>query len=361
MNVKPIAFYLPQFHPVRENSEWWGEGFTEWTNVARARPNFDGHYQPHIPKHLGFYDLRLPEVMQRQTDMAREFGVHGFCFYHYWFSGRRILELPVNNFLASNIDFPFCVCWANENWNRRWDGLDQEILLAQEYSTDNDLRFIHDLLPLLKDPRYIRVGGKPVLLVYRTGDLPDPKATAELWRKEAMKAGLPGLHLVSVLSLWTPLADPKSYGFDALVEFPPHGFGFPVDRRPVRINENSKDHLYYDYNKAVDTSLRRGVAPFPVYRGVMPSWDNTARKQDNGLTFLNSSPEAYRAWLAQLVVHTCRHVPEDRRFIFINAWNEWAEGAHLEPDLKHDLAYLKATRQALVDGQAIASKIEVVA
>ena len=206
------------------------------------------------------------------------------------------------------------------------------------------------MLPVLEDRRYIRVDGKPVLLVYRVGDLPDPKATADLWRKEATRAGLPGLHLVSVLSLWTQLADPKNYGFDSLVEFPPQGFGSPVDRRPVRINEHSTGHLYYDYEKAVGVSLQRPVPPFTLYKGVMPSWDNTARKQNNGLTFLNSSPEAYQVWLTHLVRYTQENFPVDRQFIFINAWNEWAEGAHLEPDLKHDLAFLNATRNALAAG-----------
>ena len=347
MSVKPVAFYLPQFHPVKENSQWWGEGFTEWTMVARAQPNFVGHYQPHIPKHLGFYDLRLPEVMQAQVALARDYGVFGFCFYHYWFGGRRILETPVNNFLSSDINFPFCICWANESWSRTWYGLDTDILLEQQYSAEMDRQFFCDLLPLLKDPRYIQVDGKPVILVYRTDDLPSATETALCWREEAKRAGLKGLHLVSVMSYAHPMTDPSSYGFDALVEFPPHGFFWPVEQRPVRINVNSQNHVYADYEKVVSSSLARGVPAFTMYRGIMPSWDNTARKQDSGLTFLNSSPEAYQRWLKELVSYTRVNMPVDRQLLFINAWNEWSEGAHLEPDLKHDLAYLVATRRAL--------------
>jgi lipopolysaccharide biosynthesis protein len=353
LDIKPIAFYLPQFHPVKENSEWWGEGFTEWVNVAKAQPNFEGHYQPHIPKHLGFYDLRLLEVMKSQVKLAQTFGIFGFCFYHYWFGGRRILELPVNNFINSDIDFPFCLCWANENWTRRWDGGDHEILIQQEYTPENDLQFIKDLLPFLNDARYIRVDGKPMILVYRAGDLSNASLTAALWRDEASKAGLGGLHLVSVASNWTPMTNPSEYGFDALVEFPPHGFFVGIDQRPVRTNENSKEHQYFDYEKVVSMSLDRNIPPFPFYRGIMPSWDNTARRQNNGATFINSSPAAYLEWLTRLVSYTKNNLPADRRFIFINAWNEWAEGAHLEPDLKYDLAFLIATQQALIDGQSV--------
>jgi len=191
--IRAIALYLPQFHPVPENDEWWGRGFTEWRNVAKAKALFPGHYQPHLPADLGFYDLRLPEVREAQAELASQHGIHGFCYYHYWFNGRRILERPFNEVLESGKpDFPFCLCWANENWTRVWDGGERNVLLEQHYSFEDDLAHIRSLIPAFKDPRYIRINGKPLFLVYRTELLPDPAKTAALWQKEAIKAGLPG-------------------------------------------------------------------------------------------------------------------------------------------------------------------------
>lgn len=196
--VKLIAFYLPQFHRIRENSEWWGPGFTEWTNVAKARPNFDGHYQPHIPRELGFYDLSNPDVMREQVELARNYGVYGFCFYYYWFSGRRILERPVDNFIKSDIDFPFCLCWANESWTRTWDGENQKILLEQRYEAGDDERFLKSVLPFLTNRLHIAVDGKPMLLVYRIKQPPDPVGSIAEWRLAARSAGLAGLHIAVV-------------------------------------------------------------------------------------------------------------------------------------------------------------------
>ena len=199
--MKLIAFYLPQFHPIPENDKWWGAGFTEWTNVRRSKPNFAGHVQPNLPTELGFYDLRDAEVMQKQAKLAREHGIFGFCYYYYWFNGKRLLETPVDRMLASGQpDFPFCLCWANENWTRRWDGQESEVLMHQEYSDAADEQFIRDILPFLRDRRYIRVNGKPLLMVYRVDKLPDAKQTAERWRRVATSNGLPGLHLTAVQS-----------------------------------------------------------------------------------------------------------------------------------------------------------------
>src|SRR5262245_46650535 len=230
-----LAFYLPQYHPIPENDRWWGAGFTEWTNVAKARPRFKGHYQPHLPADLGFYDLRLPEVRMAQAEMARSHGIDGFCYYYYWFSGKRLLERPLNEVLRSGEpDFPFCVCWANENWTRRWDGRDHEMLIAQTYSRTDDLRFIRSLLPALADPRYIKVHGKPLLLVYRVDHLPDPAATADLWREEAVKMGLPGLFLCTVACRATLDLPPSSIGFDAAVEFQPNWQRLPPRMRAAK-------------------------------------------------------------------------------------------------------------------------------
>ncbi len=355
-DIKPIAFYLPQFHPVQENSAWWGPGFTEWTNVAKAKPNFVGHYQPHIPRELGFYDLRLVEVMRQQAGLARLYGIYGFCFYYYWFSGRRILELPLDNYLKSDIDFPFCVCWANENWTRTWDGLNKHVLLEQKHEENEGRRFLEDLLPLLKDRRAIKVDGKPLLLVYRINLLPNAVATTKLWRRLAEENGLPGLHLCAVQ--FYGLSDPREWGCDAAVEFPPHTFIEP-ENAPTTLPEITNDkfvgHLS-DYARIIARSIERTSCDYRWYRGVVPSWDNTARRQNNSFALLNSSPSLYQYWLRYLVEFTRGAHEEAHRFIFINAWNEWGEGCHLEPDLKYGLAYLEATLAAL-QGTDAANKL----
>ncbi|MDN8045312.1 glycosyltransferase WbsX family protein [Burkholderia vietnamiensis] len=345
--IKPIAFYLPQFHPVRENSEWWGPGFTEWTNVAKAKPNFVGHYQPHVPRDLGFYDLRIVDTIRQQAEYAALYGVHGFCFYYYWFNGRRILELPLNNFLASDIEFPFCVCWANENWTRTWDGQEKDVLLEQIHTEEEDRHFIEDLIPILKDRRAIKVDGKPMLLVYRADLFPDSKATVSRWREIARKHGIPDLHLCAVQ--FYGIEDPRVWGFDAAVEFPPHTFIGPEnrpDKFPQLLNEKFVGGLI-DYRKIIAQSMERTTKDYLWYRGIIPSWDNTARRENNPHTIIYSSPDLYRFWLHQLVQFTKENNGDEHQFLFVNAWNEWGEGCHLEPDLKHGLAYLEATKAAV--------------
>ncbi|MGH9586930.1 MAG: glycoside hydrolase family 99-like domain-containing protein, partial [Acidobacteriaceae bacterium] len=224
-DVRAIAFYLPQYHPIPENDAWWGKGFTEWTRVVEATRLFHSHCQPQLPEQLGFYDLRVPEVREAQAELARQHGIHGFCYYHYWFNGKRLLERPFTEVLASKRpEFPFCLCWANENWTRRWDGQSQDVLMAQHYSPEGDRAMIRELLPAFRDPRYIRVRGRPLFLVYRAGGLPDPRATAAIWREEAAAAGLPGLYLCRAESLDEAVSpqDPTQIGFDAACEFPPH-------------------------------------------------------------------------------------------------------------------------------------------
>ncbi|HCN03931.1 lipopolysaccharide biosynthesis protein [Pantoea sp. PA1] len=347
-NVKPLAFYLPQFHRVKENDDWWGKGFTEWTNVARAKPNFKGHYQPHVPADLGFYDLNDVENMRDQADLAREHGIHGFCFYYYRFKdGRRILEKPLNNYVESNIDFPFCYCWANENWTKTWDGLDKEVLLEQNHGAKDDVDFLNELITVFKDKRYIKVDGKPMLLVYRADLLVDSISLTKRWREIAKEAGFPDLHLCAVQ--FYGIDNPSDYGFDAAVEFPPHKFIGP-ENRPDMAEEMTNPEFtggIVDYRKVMSQAIRRTVPDYQCYRGIIPSWDNTARRQHTGHIFVNASPRLYQFWLAYLVDYTKKYFSTEQQFVFINAWNEWAEGAHLEPDLKNGSAYLEATLFAL--------------
>jgi glycosyltransferase involved in cell wall biosynthesis len=348
--AKLIAFYLPQFHPIPENDRWWGEGFTEWTNVKRARPNFAGHEQPLLPGELGHYDLRDRDVMERQAKLAREHGIFGFCYYYYWFNGKRLLETPIDRMLAEGKPaFPFCLCWANENWTRRWDGLESEVLMRQEYSDDADERFIRDVLPFLKDTRYIRVDGKAMLLVYRVDQLPDAKRTAAHWRQVAKEEGV-DLHLVMVQSFGVE-SDPRAYDFDAAVEFPPH--------RPHRVIEHENwpgldaefDGFLEDYRQMVEECVSRAPTGHGWYRGVMPGWDNTPRRQGKAHVYVNSRPEIYEAWVRHSVAQAMGQ-PGQAPIVFVNSWNEWAEGAQLEPDEKNGRARLNATLRGLAEGIA---------
>jgi hypothetical protein len=349
--IKLIAFYLPQFHQIPENDEWWGKGFTEWTNVVQARPNFVGHYQPQLPADLGFYDLRLPESMQQQVQLARTYGIYGFCFHYYWFSGRRVLERPLTQMLESGKpDLPFCISWANENWSRRWDGSDDEVLLRQEYSDDTDERFIRDVLGILKDPRYIRVGGAPLLLVYRVDLLPDATRTARHWRSVCAREGLPSIHLAAVQSFG--IGDPRPYGFDSAVEFPPHVKRALLDVRTMPGVYPDFDGYLEDYLAIVRHQVRQPPTDYVTYRGVMPAWDNTPRRGTHAHIVIKSSPSAYEGWLRFAVEHSLARAKVQEPLIFVNAWNEWAEGAYLEPDQRRGHAYLEATRRALCVGVA---------
>jgi lipopolysaccharide biosynthesis protein len=349
-DVRAIAFYLPQYHPIPENDEWWGKGFTEWTKVVEGKPLYHGHYQPQLPGSLGFYDLRLPEVREAQARLARQYGLHGFCYYHYWFAGKRLLERPFNEVLLSGRpDFPFCLCWANENWTRRWDGQNQQVLIAQNYSADGDRAMIRELIPAFKDPRYIRVNGRPLLLVYRALDLPSARASAALWREEAAAAGLPGLYLCRVESFDEAkvAADPAQIGFDAASEFPPHGIRPAEPAAPVAGLDPAFSGLIYDYAQTARDFAARPTPPYRRFHGVMPSWDNTARVGRRAGIAAHADPEAYRSWLETVVNRTRRDKDGDERLVFINAWNEWGEGCHLEPDRRYGMAWLEATRAAL--------------
>lgn len=344
-----VALYLPQFHPIPENDEWWGRGFTEWTNVTRARPNFSGHYQPHLPSDLGFYDLRLPEVLDHQARLARRYGIEAFCYYYYWFNGRRVLERPIDQMLASGQpEMPFCICWANENWTRRWDGQEHEVLLKQDYTGDWAEQFIADVLPILTDRRYMRVGDAPMLLIYRANVLPDPRGAVATWREHARKRAGIDLHLVAVQSFG--LGDPRLYGFDAAMEFPPHTNRFLLPKESIAGMSPEFEGYIEDYLAVVHDQVNKPLPEYVWYRGAMPSWDNTARRGPRSHILVNSTPEVYGEWIRKLSLQAMGRAARQQPFIFINAWNEWAEGAHLEPDQRYGHAWLKATARGRIDG-----------
>ncbi len=345
--VRLIAFYLPQFHAIPENDKWWGEGFTEWTNVKPAQPQFEGHYQPHVPGELGYYDLTDPSVQKRQVELAKQFGVGGFCFYFYWFAGKRLLETPTLNYLNdASLDLPFCLCWANENWSRRWDGLEDDILMAQEHSAEDDLAFIEYVSSYLRDPRNIHINGRPLLLVYRPSLLPSPRETVKRWRDWCRENGIGEIYLTYTQSFET--VDPTEYGFDAAVEFPPNNSGPPIITDKVEHLSPEFTGIVYDWRIFVERSKGYHQLDYTLFRSVTPSWDNTARRKSAGSIFANSSPAGYRSWLTRSIEDTLDHQEnKDERLIFVNAWNEWAEGAYLEPDEKYGYAYLQATRDAL--------------
>ncbi len=299
-DVRAIAFYLPQYYPTAENDAWWGKGFTEWTKVVEGRPLFHGHYQPQLPADLGFYDLRVPEARQAQAQLARQYGIHGFCYYHYWLDGRRLLDRPFAEVLASGKpDFPFCLCWANHNWTRRWDGLNSEVLIAQNHTLAGDRAMIRELMPAFRDPRYIRVRGRPLFLVYRASELSDPRAVALAWREEAVAAGLPGLYLVraEVHDDAHTQQDPAQIGFDAAYEFPPHGIRVAKPSSATPGLDPAFSGLAYEYAEVARDFATRPTPNYRRFHAVMPSWDNTARVGRRAHMAVNSSPEAYRSWL----------------------------------------------------------------
>jgi lipopolysaccharide biosynthesis protein len=329
-----IAFYLPQFHPIPENDAWWGKGFTEWTNVVKARPLFPGHFQPHLPAQLGFCDLRVPEVRQKQAELARAHGIAGFCYWHYWFEGSRLLERPFNEVLATGQpDFPFCLAWANETWSRRWLGEEKEVLRQQTYSPEDDKNHIRWLIRAFSDPRYVRVGGRPLFLVYRPDHLPAARKTTAVFREECLAAGLAEPYLLAVNSFRD--RDYRSEGFDGTLDFQPH-----LGVVPNVLSDGLKK---CDYTAARKTMLERKRA-YPLHPCLFVSWDNTPRRGGDGIVFTDSTPASFQDGLQDMVA-AVEHKPWEERLVFLNAWNEWAEGNHLEPDQKFGLQYLEAVRR----------------
>ncbi len=375
--VQLLALYFPQFHAIAENDAWWGKGFTDWVNVRRAQPQFRGHDQPRVPLGQRYYDQSSKETLAWQIDLARRHGIHGFCHYHYWFDGKQLLEKPTNIVLDSpELDFPFCLAWANETWSRRWDGRDHHVLQAQTHRPDRTLwqRHFDYLFRAWSDPRAIKVDGRPLFLVYRAQLIQQPGEMFAFWRGEAVKRGLPGLYLVAMKQYEFPAPEVLRH-FDATMQFQPFEAIFSPDyegevletSKPVmalrRLPERAQDVLralrywlfsgltFYDYDmvwKQILKVEREGA--IPAFPGAFVDWDNTARYVKRARIFRSASPERFEHWFRQLVAITATR-PHPERTIFLNAWNEWAEGTYLEPDEKHGFGYLEAVKRCM-DRQA---------
>ena len=342
--LRLVAFYLPQFYPTPENDRWWGPGFTEWTNVVQARPLFEGHFQPRLPADLGYCDLRVPEVRAAQAELAAGHGIEGFCYWHYWFHGTRVLDRPFAEVMATGEpNFPFCLSWANETWSRRWHGAGnaEEVLLEQTYSDADDVAHARWLLSAFADPRYICVGDRPLLLVYRPFDLPDALRTTDTFRRECVRAGLPEPYLVGI-NAHHPTKDTRPLGFDITLNFEPQLSAVPGPTEPgLKI---------YDYTIAT-RSMRAQARDYPVVPCAMVGWDNTPRRGGDGIVFINSSPETFGQHLRDAAVSLEASGPSER-LLFVNAWNEWAEGNYLEPDARFGTGWLEALRQVVGESTA---------
>jgi Glycosyltransferase WbsX len=355
--IYSIAMYLPQFHPIPENDEWWGKGFTEWTNVTKAKPVFRGHHQPHLPADLGFYDLRLPEVRELQAYLAKKFEIHGFCYYHYWFNGKRLLNRPFDEVLESGKpEFPFCLCWANHNWDRSWDSRKKNVLIGQNYNPQDDINHINFLVNAFKDERYIKIDGKPLFIIYGISDLPNALATTNIWREHAIKYGFKDLFLCGMEGNHR-----KSYnhisevGLNAVIQFQPSFSSMPRNGKIFRSASsyilNRQGHMIYDYASLSKfmMSCNSRQSEYPIFPSVVPSWDNTPRRKKDGYILRGSTPDLYERWLRHEVKKIKENNELPHKIIFINAWNEWAEGCHLEPCLKWGLSYLESTKKAMLE------------
>ena len=346
--VRVIPFYLPQFHPIPENDRWWGSGFTEWANVAAAKPVYLGHDQPKLPGDLGFYDLRVADTVSRQASLAERAGIEGFMYYHYWFAGKQLLERPIQDRLTGDVRLPFCLMWANENWTRRWDGRESDILMGQSYGEVPATRFIEDVLPILLDPRYMRVEGRAVLAIYRPAQIPDLPAVIASWRETARRGGVGELFLmmVDVVKEFHGIDDdPSAIGLDGSLGFPPHNALWDwIPKEQVGAVPSFKGNLL-SYGALVEDAIRklRDGLPNHDFPGVMVAFDNTARRQTNPDIWVGSNPYTFRRWLAAAATAVGQRDP-DERAVFVNAWNEWSEGAVLEPSARFGPTYLLAVR-----------------
>lgn len=349
-DTKLIAFYLPQYHSIPLNDKYHGKGFTDWYNVTRSIPQWAGHHQPQLPIDMGFYDLTDITILKRQVELAKMYGIYGFCFHYYWFSGEKLLEKPINNLLSNkDINMPFCICWANENWSTQWDGGNRQIIMKQELLNDDADKFINDILPLIKDSRYITINGKPVIIIYRP-DLFDKKIFVDFISKLRLKAKSNGFEDLYIITAKFTFNDKLSeWNLDAMVEFPPHRMlNLKNDENILNkyINPNFVG-LIYDMKDYIFNKKYLYKSDDEIFKAVFPAWDNSARKAYSGALVFKMTPELYKQWLQECIEWTKQNHSKDKQFVFINAWNEWAEGAHLEPDQKYGYAYLQATLNAI--------------
>jgi hypothetical protein len=364
--VRLIAFYLPQFHPIPENDLWWGEGFTEWTNVTRAKPLFKGHYQPRLPANLGFYDLRIPEVRMAQAKMAANYGIEGFCYWHYWFgNGKKILERPIAEVLRSGSpDYPFCLAWANGSWSGIWHGNPKNILIEQTYPGKADyIAFFNDLLTAFRDPRYITVESKPLFCINEPSLIPDLRAFTDLFREQALKNGLKGLYIV--VNTGDMHWDPLAYGCDAvnltllgnLYRGLPDGQDFFYRKfKNQLIKRPSLTDAYrriwkrpvqtYHYEDVIPYLIPQKQLAYDSFPCVYPNWDNSARSGLRSMILYGSTPELFARHLKQAMAFV-RDRDAQKKIIFIKSWNEWAEGNHLEPDHLFGMQYLEVVKHAV--------------
>ena len=359
--AKLLAYYLPQFHPIAENNAWWGQGFTEWTAIARGMPRFAGHYQPRTPRDLGHYSLDDSETMRAQIAMARDAGLFGFVHYFYWFNGHRLLERPIEAMLAdASLDFPFCLMWANENWTRRWDGSEDQVLISQDWREQDETALVDCFARHFRDPRYIRLQGRPLLMIYRPALIPNTAATVARWRR--LFRDRHGEEPILTMSQSFNATDPHAFGMDAAIEFPPHKLvgGLPLQNNGLVYYDPEASAQVYAYDDVAVASLAEPVPAYPLVKTIVPSWDNDARRQGAGLVVHGSTPAKYGAWLAALVVRAQEHRFFGEPIVCINAWNEWAEGAYLEPDVYFGAAYLNATARAVCATQPASTGVLLV-
>ena len=341
--ARVLAYYLPQFHSIPENDVWWGNGFTEWTSIARGLPRFTGHYQPRVPRDLGHYTLDNADIIRQQARMAREAGIEGFVFYFYWFNQKRLLEKPLEIFLNTpDIDMPFCLMWANENWSRRWDGSDDDVLIAQDFREEDEDALISCFVRHFRDSRYIRIQGRPLLMIYRPAQIPECAASIERWKTKFSK--ISGDDPIFIMSQTFGSDDPREFGMDGAIEFPPHKIvsDLKTINHFMDVLDPDFSGQVYDYDQIVTHALGMPTPDFPLIRTASPSWDNDARRQGKGLVMHGATPDGFARWLGGLVEQANRHPFFGEPFVCINAWNEWAEGAYLEPDQHYGAAFLNS-------------------
>lgn len=362
--MRPVAIYLPQFHPIPENDAWWQPGFTEWTNVTKAKPLFKNHYQPHLPSDLGFYDLRVCEVREQQAQLAKEHGIHGFCYYHYWFNGQRLLERPFTEVLESGKpDFPFMLFWANETWSRTWLGLKKDILIQQAYSTKDDYHHAEYLVKVFKDKRYITIDGRPVFIIYRPLDLPDVSATIKILRTVCRRENVEPYLVVSNSHLPEIYDQNVLSQFDAILNFRPQLGALPDAFNDKflwrRLKRNFFKHgvldgklKLYHYKEALEL-MQKFEPPFErTMPSVFVGWDNTPRRNEKGIIVYGNNADLFKEELKRVKTKMVNGKSASD-ILFINAWNEWAEGNHLEPDLLNNTDFLNAIQEVFKNEKSV--------